>query len=304
MRIVKEANAGGGCPVSAEELGQINALARRELKAEEVYTFTVRLCDNEIDRDGERFGRKTLEGLAGMFVGKSGLFDHQWSARGQTARIFKTEVVREEGRLTRAGDESCYLKGWAYMLRTAANEELIAEIEGGIKREVSVGCAVEKAVCSICGRELGSCEHVKGRVYDGKLCWGELTGARDAYEWSFVAVPAQARAGVMKGLEPTLKELVRGRPGAAGELERLEKEAGLGRKYLEELRARVVKLAVMSWPEVDGAVVRSMAGKLDREELEALGRTLGRKVEEEWPLGVQLDYGGKERREEDGAFLV
>ena len=129
MKIIKEANTGGGCPVQEEDLALINALARKELAAEEVYTFTVRLCDNEIDREWERFPEETLEGLAPMFVGKSGIFDHNWSALGQAARIYKTEVVREEGPLTRAGDPGCYLKGWAYMVRTEGNRDLIAEID-------------------------------------------------------------------------------------------------------------------------------------------------------------------------------
>ena len=37
-----------------------------------------------------------------------------------------------------------------------------------------------------------------GQRYDGKLCFTELQGAEDAYEWSFVAVPAQRGAGVLK----------------------------------------------------------------------------------------------------------
>ena len=59
--------------------------------------FDVHLCDNEIDRDGERFPRATLEELAELFVGKSGIFDHEWTAKGQAARIYRTEIVEEEG---------------------------------------------------------------------------------------------------------------------------------------------------------------------------------------------------------------
>ena len=87
MRIVKEAVGGEHTAVTAQDLELIGALARRPLGAEEVYTFSVRLCDNEIDRDFERFPAQTLEELAPLFVGKAGIFDHQWSARGQAARI-------------------------------------------------------------------------------------------------------------------------------------------------------------------------------------------------------------------------
>lgn len=305
MEIFKEANVKAGDQVSNEDMALINALAKKELSAGEVYTFAVRLCDNELDRETERFPRETLEGLAPLFVGKSGIFDHHWSAAGQSARIYKTEVVEEDA-VTRAGDKSCYLKGWAYMLRTEGNRDLIAEIEGGIKKEVSVGCSVEKCVCSVCGQELGSCRHVKGRTYNGKLCWGELKGAKDAYEWSFVAVPAQRRAGVMKGYSPTLKELCRENPEAGRELEELEKAAKMGRRYLEELRSEVARLTVLSQPELDVTVVRSITGKLEEDELTALKTVLARRSRERWTGGTQLTYPGtgKKDGQEDGAFLV
>ena len=47
----------------ADDLVLINRLARRELTADEVYTFAVRLCDNDIDRDFERFDEAALEAL-------------------------------------------------------------------------------------------------------------------------------------------------------------------------------------------------------------------------------------------------
>ncbi len=296
MDIVKEAGTMAGQAVESGDLALINALARRELKAEEVYTFCVRLCDNEVDRDGERFPRPTLEELAGRFVGKSGVFDHQWSALGQTARIYRTQLVQEEGTATAAGDGYCYLKGYAYMLRCEKNRDLIREIEGGIKKEVSVGCAVERSVCSICGGDMGECAHEKGRRYGGKLCFAELTGAADAYEWSFVAVPAQPRAGVLKGL---------GREDGA-RLKQLEREAALGRRYLERLREKAVRLAALAGPGLEPSVLRGIAEKLDEEELQAVCRACGGRLEEKYPLNTQLSYhSGKEAGADlDGAFLI
>ena len=104
--------------LTKEELDQINRFSKAELTADQVYTFSVRLCDNEVDRDFERFGTEDLDRLGELFLGKSGIFDHQWSAKGQTARIYRTEVVREPGTVTAAGDAYRWLKGWAYLMRT------------------------------------------------------------------------------------------------------------------------------------------------------------------------------------------
>ena len=188
-----------------QELAAINRLSRGNLSGEEVYTFGVRLCDNQTDRDEEYFDRRGLEKLAELFVGKTGIFDHSWSAKDQTARLYRTEIVEEPGMVSEAGEPGCYLKGYAYMLRTPENAGLIAEIEGGIKKEVSVSCAVRRSVCSICGNDIhdrGLCSHEKGREYEGRRCIVRLEEPVDAFEWSFVAVPAQRLAGVVKGYRP------------------------------------------------------------------------------------------------------
>ena len=296
------------------ELGHINRLARRELTAEEVYTFAVRLCDNQTDRDEEYFDRAALEQLAGLFVGKTGIFDHSWSAKDQTARLYRTELVEEPGVVTQAGEPGCYLKGYAYMLRTAENEALIREIEGGIKKEVSISCAVSRCVCSICGNDIHDrvlCSHEKGRIYEGKRCMVKLENPTDAYEWSFVAVPAQRNAGVVKayGTGKTLRQMLAGldREGPwQAELRQLEKEAAAGRKYLEGLRQETVRLGLLAETDLGGQVLRSITDKLEGEELEALRTCFEKRLEKQMALPVQLSYGAGESRsqEDDGAFAI
>ena len=289
MEICKDAVVKAIGTPDEDELALINGLSRRELGADEVFTFALRLCDNDVDRDFERFDDETLDELAPMFVGVSGVFDHQWSARGQTARIYRTQVVGGDGTLTGDGRPYRFLKGWAYMMRTDENAALIAEIDGGIKREVSVGCAVERVVCSVCGQELGECIHEKGEEYDGQICCGVLTGARDVYEWSFVAVPAQRKAGVIK---------------SAGR--RMEDEARLGRKYLKSLRREMVRTAKIAEPEADRRLLEQVAAKLDEGELLGLIKLYQGKADRLLKPRVQLSYGGEDvpREIADGAFLI
>ena len=311
MNVTKQASCAGASRPDSQAMEQINALSRTPLTQEEVYTFSVRLCDNEVDREWERFDSATLEGLAKLFVGKTGIFDHQWTAAGQTARIYRAQVVEEPGSVTAAGEPYRYLRGDAYMLRTPGNEELIRKLEGGILREVSVGCSVERAVCSVCAAPWGSCAHEKGKVYDGALCYASLEGAADAFEWSFVAVPAQPRAGVLKGLGPegagSLKELARQNEDCRRELEALEKQAQLGRRYLDELRREVVRLAGLAGMELEAAVLEGIAGKLDEEELAELRRAWERQASRRFPVQAQLNYSGESARtprEGDGAFMI
>ena len=268
MQVTKAAEAVNHGVPNPVQLAAINALAKAQLEPEQVYVFSLRLCDDQVDRDFERFDTMALPELARLFRGKTGIVDHCWSAENQVARIFETQVVQEEG--------VSYIKAWAYIRRGEDNDSLIADIEAGIKKEVSVGCAMGRAVCSICGSDYGSCGHQKGEHYDGQLCCGVLTHPTDAYEWSFVAVPAQRKAGVIKSAR------------------RLEDEARLGRKYLKELRRELVRLVGIAEPEADHALLERVADKLDEEELMGLTKLYRGKADRLLLPSVQLRYAPEE----------
>ena len=154
--------------LSAPEMGKINRYTRRAYTPEEVYAFSLVLCDNEVDRDWERFSLEALEGLRELFPGKTLLFDHERRSASQTARIYDTALETEPGKSTQAGEVYTKLTAKAYLPRTEKNREVIELIESGILKEVSVGCSMGRSVCSICGKE--RCGHVKGRLYDGQRC--------------------------------------------------------------------------------------------------------------------------------------
>lgn len=189
--------------VTEEELKAINKFALEPLTAEDVFTFKLALCDNEVDRDFERFSLKALDGLRKLFLGKTGIKDHRWSADNQVARIFATEIVQHPEKTTKSGEPYAQLVAYCYMVKTSSNADLIAEIKGGIKKEVSVGCSVSRCSCTICGKSYGTCGHRKGESYPKggtvkEVCTAVLDDPVDAYEFSFVAVPAQRNAGASK----------------------------------------------------------------------------------------------------------
>ena len=190
--------------VTEAELKAINKFALEPLTADQVFTFRAVLCDNELDRHYERFTLKALQDFKKLFLGKTVIKDHYRSADNQVARIYATELVTHPETATKSGEAYTQLVAHCYMVKTAGNADLIAEIKGGIKKEGSVGCAVTSSICSICGTDNAKtyCPHYPGRVYSKEggatTCTFTREGGRDAYEFSLVAVPAQRAAGVSK----------------------------------------------------------------------------------------------------------
>ena len=159
------------------------------------------LCDDQQDRDLEKFSVHALQQMAKLFPGKPMLSDHSWSALRQIGRIYKADVVQHKG--------ITYLRGSVYMVRSDSTNDIIKSIEAGVLKEVSVGCSCKKRTCSECGADVEYswkdgyiCKngHRKGDTgKNGKPILTVLDDVTDTYELSFVAVPAQPGAGVTKG---------------------------------------------------------------------------------------------------------
>lgn len=230
--------------VTAEELKAINKYALEPLEAADVFTFKAVLCDNELDRDYERFSLKALQDLRKLFLGKTVIKDHSHRADNQVARIYATELVQSD-KATKSGELYTQLVAHCYMVRTDRNKDLIAEIKGGIKKEGSVGCAVSSSICSICGTDNAKnyCRHFRGRSYEKEggpqVCTFTLDKAEDAYEFSLVAVPAQKSAGVSKSYTGEVFYAPAEEPAPADEAKNKDHERALA------LRARLVNLRAL-----------------------------------------------------------
>ena len=304
MKIIK--NASEVCPVTGtpdeEALELISHFARKTPDADKIYTFSVILCDNEIDRDNERFSVESLETLKNMFVGVTGIFDHSMKSSDQTARIYKTELVRDGSKTTLAGEAYTCLKAWCYMLRTEKNQELISEIDGGIKKEVSISCSVDSKICSVCGNDIRSRDC--GHTIRDKSCHVILTNPTDAYEWSFVAVPAQRNAGVAKSMKKkgadTIvctseipEEIMKSALDAKGNvtlspvqikafndyIENMKSDAELGRTGRNEAEKEIIALSAFTLPDADTEMLCNIMKKLSGEEVVMLRKALGDRAE-------------------------
>lgn len=261
-----------GAQISCEDMELINKYTRRPFEESEVYTFSVVLCDNDVDRDFERFTVEALFEMEKLFVGKTGICDHSPKAENQSARIYRCSVEAVEGRKTLSGDDYFRLVARAYMPRCAESEKMITRIESGMLKEVSVGISSVHSICSVCGKDKKQefCGHTGGEYYSGELCYHELSGISDAYEWSFVAVPAQREAGVIKGfknkrgkgespMDTILKSLCTGDSVTLcvedskrlyDYIGKLKAQAQESAQYREGLRAQVMRLSAVAVPGV------------------------------------------------------
>ena len=131
----------------------------------------------------------------------------------------------------------------------------------------------------------------------------------DAYEFSFVAVPAQPAAGVVKGMDrgcADLKELAARNPACTKQLRELEEQAQLGRAYTKALKDEVVRLGLLAGLGLEAEQLRGMAEVMSAQQLEQLKAAYGKQAEKRYPIRTQLDYGEKttQRKEADRAFLI
>lgn len=294
-----------GKPIDGE-IELINKYTRRRLEENEVYVFSVVLCDNDIDRDFERFSVDALKELEKLFVGVSGVLDHEPKSKNQTTRIFSCHTEKVENKLTSDGMPYYRLCARAYIPRSEGNNEFILALDSGIKKEVSVGCAVEKRICSVCGDDIYSCSHIKGRYYNGKLCYATLTEPTDAYEWSFVAVPAQKKAGVIKSyknggnqniMTDIEKRLLSGgeqtftadeMKSLAEKFRLLKEKANDGEAYRCQLMHDVRKYTAAVLPEISGDTLESITKSAGIEQLQELCNVLKKKAAESIPIKPQL----------------
>jgi hypothetical protein len=165
------------------QLEKINALAKRPLSAEEVFTFSAKMVGDAIINHPwpvklhksllEVFKKDALSGVAF-------LLDHSWAGFGRPKPAYP--YGRTFDAVLKKGDqegENWALYGDVYIVRGkeldgVSTDAIIASIEDGTLFDVSVGFGNEVDECSICGNniwDVSKCEHYPGRVYDGQLCY-------------------------------------------------------------------------------------------------------------------------------------
>lgn len=234
-----------------KDIDLINEHTVQPLKAEDVYVFPVEICDNEVDRVGDKMSDEFLQEVADNISGLTGLKDHDWSSDNQMARLYSAELVEDENKKNLLGENRKYVLGKAYTL--SKYKDYIEKINAGLLKESSLSFKSSGDRCSICGCEMvkdandiGHCEngHIAGETYDGELCYNDINSLDDLMEWSLVAVPCQKGAGiknkniggtsVMKKAELLIKQLIHSKDLDHEVKEQLEEAVEVADQVLSE----------------------------------------------------------------------
>lgn len=216
-----------GTDITPEMLAKINVYALTPLTTEQIYVRKFLVAHNGIDRDRDRFPDDVLADFAATLPGKgfrcNGVGHPMYGSGGPgeglwfdaateelTPAKFKN-LTTEPIKLPKGQKTVTVLWGWMYTL--AANETMIANIEAGIYRHVSIGFRAT------------DCNAVKDEV-NGSTLYLEYVGPAEATEASMVWLGAQPGATSQKALFDDPE---------GGDASHLNDEREGGRKKMEQL---------------------------------------------------------------------
>jgi hypothetical protein len=164
-------------------LSAVNRFALRPLGQDEIAVFTLDLCHNQIDRHFSRFPEDELEKINGMVPGRPLMERHDLRGSLPRGTFFRSNVHRDGPKMSVRPD--------VYVLRTNENEDFILNIEGGVYRETSIGFSFQTPECSICAKDLRTCDHVPGRSYGPDICHYVMRDVLEVIEGSVVPSGSQ-----------------------------------------------------------------------------------------------------------------
>lgn len=179
------------------DLDRINAFALEPLTADGVYVRRMHLANTQVDRAFERFTERNIRQLTKSIVGKSLMLGHDYGGVPQ-GRFFDASVQKQDG-VAHATPEF-------YVVRAAPSaEEAIAQIDGGVWKDVSVGFNFEAMQCDLClGDYLSynACPHIAGETYGvDQVVEGERHGFEVLRDGKEVVCTVNYGTGQVEGLE-------------------------------------------------------------------------------------------------------
>jgi hypothetical protein len=135
-----------------EQISKINQFTRREFKADELYIGQMRLANNAIDRDNERFSEEVVQRFVDTTLRKTMLLNHDRTAA--TGKFFDVELekmplqqaIAETGENLKLPDgitEVWFHSPWFFIPVEGIDPKELVKIDAGIYDWASIGFRAE-----------------------------------------------------------------------------------------------------------------------------------------------------------------
>lgn len=155
---------------SDEELKLIEAVWGEPVKKEDLFVLTLRVCDNDIDKDNECFSVSALYQIAEMIVGKRGIISNiSVNEKNIVAQIYSAKVCCDYEKRTAIGQDYQYVEAKGFIIINDKSKAICKMIQDSEINAVSIGCSVK--------------QHIE--VHNANKVYIELRNVTDVYEWSF-----------------------------------------------------------------------------------------------------------------------
>ncbi len=121
------------------------------VEADDVYVRAMYVVSDEVNSFGGRFPSEEHSRLVALLVDSPVMIGHR-KDKLPIARNFHARTVDREGRR--------WIKSYFYWLKSARGaDDLLENIDGGIYKECSIGFTFLFPECSICSKDIRTCEH-------------------------------------------------------------------------------------------------------------------------------------------------
>lgn len=149
------------------------------LSLDDIHIRAMRLVSDEVNDHGGRFPREEHQRLCDLLIDSPVMIGHDHS-RLPVARNFAARCV-DEG-------ERSWVEVWFYWMKGDGphHDQLASDIDSGVVKEGSIGFEFDLPQCSICAKDIRTCEHIPGFDYSGVTAHYEYRGIQRVLETSLV----------------------------------------------------------------------------------------------------------------------
>ncbi|MDH4158085.1 MAG: hypothetical protein OEW00_12505, partial [candidate division Zixibacteria bacterium] len=150
-----------------------------EVGEADVYVRAMYVASDEVNSFGGRFPAEELPRLAELLVDAPVMVGHR-KDKLPVGRSFHATVVERKGKT--------WVKSYFYWLKSADGSESLREnIDGGVYKECSIGFTFLFPECSICRKDIRTCEHEPFREYpaDGGISGAGATDTRSTCYYNY-----------------------------------------------------------------------------------------------------------------------